>query len=68
MMCGIVGCPAAALEADPDRYRGISPEQITHPGPDDEGFYTDPDAALGFRRLAIIDLFPARRSGFHPDF
>jgi hypothetical protein len=25
MMCGTVGCPAAALEADPDRYWGISP-------------------------------------------
>ena len=33
-------------------------ERISHRGPDDEGFYTDPDVALGFRRLAIIDLSP----------
>ena len=29
---------------------------IRHRGPDDEGFYVDSHAALGFRRLAIIDL------------
>jgi hypothetical protein len=37
----------------------IATERITHPGPDDEGLYIDPHAALGFRRLATIDLSPA---------
>ena len=58
-MCGIVGCLALALEADPDQnWVHTATERITHRGPDDEGFYTDPDVALGFRRLAIIDLSP----------
>ena len=58
-MCGIVGCLALALEADPDQnWVQTATERITHRGPDDEGFYTDPDVALGFRRLAIIDLSP----------
>ena len=29
---------------------------ISHRGPDDEGFYTDDNAAIGMRRLSIIDL------------
>ena len=29
---------------------------IVHRGPDSEGRYVDEDAALGFRRLSIIDL------------
>ncbi len=58
-MCGIVGCLALALEADPDQdWVHAATERLSHRGPDDEGFYTDPDVALGFRRLAIIDLSP----------
>ncbi len=58
-MCGIVGCLALALEADPDQsWVRTATERISHRGPDDEGFYTDSDVALGFRRLAIIDLSP----------
>jgi asparagine synthase (glutamine-hydrolysing) len=58
-MCGIVGCLALALEADPDQgWVQTATERISHRGPDDEGFYNDPDVALGFRRLAIIDLSP----------
>jgi len=34
-------------------------ERISHRGPDDEGFYTDNDVALGYKRLAIIDLSQA---------
>ena len=32
---------------------------MIHRGPDDWGVYTDDHAALGFRRLSIIDLSPA---------
>ncbi len=32
---------------------------MSHRGPDDWGVYTDDHAALGFRRLSIIDLSPA---------
>src|ERR1700745_1405466 len=56
-MCGIVGCLALAIDADPDHaWVGSATQRIAHRGPDDEGFYSDHDVALGFRRLAIIDL------------
>ena len=29
---------------------------IVHRGPDSQGMFTDDDAALGFRRLSIIDI------------
>ncbi len=55
-MCGIVGymhrqgqvCEAEIVHA----MNG----EIIHRGPDDEGYYFDGPAGLGFRRLAIIDL------------
>jgi len=56
-MCGIAGCLALARGADPDPERvRVAAARIGHRGPDDEGFYSDPDIALGFKRLAIIDL------------
>ena len=59
-MCGIVGCLALALEADPDQaWVAAATQRISHRGPDDEGFYTDHDVALGYKRLAIIDLSQA---------
>jgi asparagine synthase (glutamine-hydrolysing) len=58
-MCGIAGCLALALEETPDKtWVSGATERITHRGPDDEGFYADPDVALGYKRLAIIDLSP----------
>ncbi|HUZ38127.1 MAG TPA: asparagine synthase-related protein [Streptosporangiaceae bacterium] len=59
-MCGIVGCLALALEADPDQtWVAAATQRISHRGPDDEGFYHDHDVALGYKRLAIIDLSAA---------
>jgi len=56
-MCGIVGCLALAAEAEPQlEWVCIAAERISHRGPDDDGFYSDPDIAIGFKRLAIIDL------------
>jgi asparagine synthase (glutamine-hydrolysing) len=56
-MCGICG----AAWTSPDR--SLSGEQlaammdrIAHRGPDDAGTYRDDHAALGFRRLSIVDL------------
>jgi asparagine synthase (glutamine-hydrolysing) len=60
-MCGIAGClalaggGAAAARPDTDWVRRAAMRQI-HRGPDDEGYFTDPDLALGFRRLAVIEL------------
>jgi len=63
-MCGIVGywgqggernaaCVAASVREMADA--------LVHRGPDDSGVWSDPEAglALGFRRLAILDLSPA---------
>ena len=59
-MCGIAGCLALALETAPDKnWVTGALECITHRGPDDDGIYSDQDVALGFRRLAIIDLSQA---------
>jgi asparagine synthase (glutamine-hydrolysing) len=63
-MCGIVGCLALASDADPDQaWVAAAAQRIAHRGPDDEGFYSDRDVALSFRRLAIIDL---SRGGHQP--
>lgn len=60
-MCGIAGSFGACdVEAVRRMVRALA-----HRGPDDEGIWSDPamPAALGHRRLAIIDLSP---SGHQP--
>ncbi|WP_165232811.1 asparagine synthase (glutamine-hydrolyzing) [Aquisphaera insulae] len=56
-MCGICGAawgdPRDAL--DGDRLAKMM-DRIIHRGPDDAGSYRDDHAALGFRRLSILDL------------
>lgn len=62
-MCGLTGvwraagAPADTLEATAMHMA----DAICHRGPDDAGVWTDPAVgiALGFRRLAILDLTPA---------
>ncbi len=53
-MCGIVGFVAQTPNAQDVLESMMS--AIAHRGPDDEGSYFSGDAALGFRRLSIIDL------------
>ena len=50
-MCGICGTVGMADDAVVKRMM----QTMRHRGPDDEGFYTDGSAALGMRRLSIID-------------
>ena len=56
-MCGICGAAwtgdGRAL-GDPDLAAMMA--RIEHRGPDDSGSHRDPHAALGFRRLSIVDL------------
>ena len=57
-MCGIAGYVDFAGHA-PDQARlrvKRMTDAIAHRGPDGEGFYVDGKAALGHRRLAIIDV------------
>ena len=53
-MCGFVGF----VDKSKNKKKIIKDmaDLIAHRGPDSEGFYTDEDVALGFRRLSIIDL------------
>lgn len=61
-MCGICGVwnYADAAPVDRDLLAGMV-GALRHRGPDDEGMHFDDAAglALGFRRLAIVDLTPA---------
>jgi len=65
-MGGITGCLALADGAGPDsEWVGRATARIAHRGPDDQGFFADPDLALGFRRLAVIDPSAAARQPMH---
>jgi len=65
-MGGMTGCLALADGAGPDtEWVGRAALRIAHRGPDDEGFFSDPDLALAFRRLAIIDTSAAGRQPMH---
>ena len=61
-MCGLTGLyTAVALGGDAlQSVTRAMTRAIAHRGPDDDGVWTDPAAgvALGFRRLAIIDVSP----------
>ena len=61
-MGGMTGCLALADGAGPDtEWVGRAALRVAHRGPDDEGFFADPDVALGFKRLAVIDPSPGGR-------
>lgn len=53
-MCGFVGFVGDV--EDREQVLTNMMDTIIHRGPDSEGKYVDEDAALGFRRLSIIDL------------
>jgi asparagine synthase (glutamine-hydrolysing) len=53
-ICGILGKPEIETVA---RMASL----MVHRGPDDDGFYADDQIALGFRRLAIIDVAGGRQ-------
>lgn len=53
-MCGICGF-TGKLDKQKEVVKRMA-EVITHRGPDSDGYYTDNNIAMGFRRLSIIDL------------
>ena len=53
-MCGFAGFVGEAEDREQVLVNMMN--TIIHRGPDSEGKYVDEDAALGFRRLSIIDL------------
>jgi asparagine synthase (glutamine-hydrolysing) len=61
-MCGLTGFWQSAGDNEATLCQQITRmmETLAHRGPDDSGAWVDPDVglALGFRRLAILDLSP----------
>ncbi len=56
-MCGIAGIVASDRLSADDAARVVRMRDVlTHRGPDDAGVFTDERAALGHRRLSIVDL------------
>ncbi|MBQ3691983.1 MAG: asparagine synthase (glutamine-hydrolyzing), partial [Clostridia bacterium] len=53
-MCGICGFTGEIVDQGSIIHNMA--EVITHRGPDSDGYYTDNNIAMGFRRLSIIDL------------
>ena len=64
-MCGICGLVGRVGEKEAVVRRMM--DKIRHRGPDEEGFYEDEYAALGFRRLSIIDLKTGNQPMFNED-
>ena len=67
-MCGITGfvCAKHELEEAKKTLKAMA-DLIAHRGPDGEGFYVDGQAALGHRRLSIIDLEGGSQPMFNED-
>ena len=55
-MCGIAGFVTRAPGSAPDALLARMTDAIRHRGPDAAGYYRDPFASLGHRRLSIIDI------------
>ena len=55
-MCGITGYVTVNPSSESTSVIERMTDSIRHRGPDDFGYYQDPWASLGFRRLAIIDV------------
>ena len=64
-MCGLCGFTGEVI--DRDRVIRRMTEQITHRGPDSDGFFTDDHIAMGFRRLSIIDLSAGHQPLYNED-
>ena len=64
-MCGLAGVLAFAETEREGIVAAVRlmTRRIARRGPDDEGYWHDEMCALGFRRLAILDLSP---SGHQP--
>ena len=67
-MCGIAGFVDQLCDSDMARQRiDTMCHLIRHRGPDDQGTWTGDGAALGMRRLSIIDLSGGHQPVFNED-
>jgi len=66
-MCGIAGfVNSKGISAD-RALVGKMCDAIAHRGPDDDGFHVSGEAALGMRRLSIIDLAGGKQPIYNAD-
>lgn len=64
-MCGFCGFTGELV--DREQILRQMTDAITHRGPDSDGYYTDVAAAMGFRRLSIIDLDAGHQPLYNED-
>ena len=64
-MCGICGF-TGNIENREAVLKNMT-EVITHRGPDSDGYFTDENISMGFRRLSIIDLEAGHQPIFNED-
>ena len=64
-MCGICGF-TGKLENREDVIAKMT-AVITHRGPDSDGFFSDDNISMGFRRLSIIDLDTGHQPIYNED-
>ena len=64
-MCGICGF-TGKLDNRDEVIKKMT-EVITHRGPDSDGFYSDDNISMGFRRLSIIDLDKGHQPIYNED-
>lgn len=64
-MCGICGFTGDV--ADKKNVIKNMTDAIAHRGPDSEGFFTDENIAMGFRRLSVIDLKKGEQPVYNED-
>src|SRR5688572_8483975 len=64
-MCGIAGFITRSPSSFSERALREMTDVIRHRGPDAEGFYRDAHAALGHRRLSIIDVSSGQQPMFN---
>jgi asparagine synthase (glutamine-hydrolysing) len=65
-MCGIAGVIDPETK-EKDKVIREMVSRIFHRGPDDDGFFIDGNAALGMRRLSIIDLSTGKQPIYSQD-
>ncbi|MFA4890012.1 MAG: asparagine synthase (glutamine-hydrolyzing) [Candidatus Paceibacterota bacterium] len=65
-MCGIAGILGNNIKNKEEVIKKMTDIMI-HRGPDDSGFFIDENAALGMRRLSIIDLSTGHQPIFSED-
>src|SRR5882724_10435644 len=63
-MCGIAGIMHFNHEPVQRSMIQKMTDAMSHRGPDADGFFIEPDVALGHRRLSIIDLSDAANQPF----